>query len=61
MKNRKFVRAYAPVLAGTLALAKNFPLRFLETLVKANEVRSLICSHRPHLQQLTTPLGLEVD
>jgi hypothetical protein len=36
---------------------------FLPTLAldKANEVRSVICSHSPHLQQLTTPLGLEVD
>jgi hypothetical protein len=60
-KNRGFVRAYAPVLADFGISQDLFSAIFGESLDKANEVRSVICSHSPHLQQLTTPLGLEVD
>jgi hypothetical protein len=59
-KNRGFVRAYAPGLADC-GISQECFLQFLENLDKANEVRSVICSHSPHLQQLTISLGLEVD
>ncbi|KAJ6052091.1 hypothetical protein N7460_002625 [Penicillium canescens] len=41
-------------------LVGTFPA-ILENLDKANEVRSVTCSHSPHLQLLTTPLSLKVD